>query len=307
MSPVSAPLAVDYIRRLVAQGGPREEDYPELNAWYARCHAHATGGQLSEEEILDLLDAFGDAMGPQTMQGFVVVKPHGYAGDFEIIDRIYRKYISSDPALARWDHWFHQHAAPRAVRNRKSYFHGLLDELHAVETPRVLKVGIGPGRSMFEWLSRHPDATAVFDCLDIDAAAIAYARELNRPFLDRIHFIQKNCLRYKPTEQYDLIWAAGIFDYFDDRAFQLMVQRLLPAVAPGGELVIGNFADINPSRPYMEFVGAWVLRHRSAAELVRLAEQCGVPRECIRIGCEHQGVNLFLHISPPIARGLQSG
>ena len=293
----SREVDADYIRRLVAQGGPREEDDGELNAWMARAHAFAVAGQLLEQDKAELLEAFGAAMSPLTMQGFALSKPHGYAGDFEIIDRIYQHHISADPVLANWDRLFHRQAAPNAVRNRKTYFHSLLDHHDIAGSPRILKIGVGPGRSMFEWLTANPLSTATFDCVEIDPNAVRYASELNRPFLDRIQFFRKNCLKFEPTQQYQLIWAAGIFDYFDEATFLQMMKRLLTAVAPGGELVIGNFADTSPSRPSMEFGLEWFLHHRSADKLVSLAMQCGVERERIAIGCEELGVNLFLHIT----------
>lgn len=292
----SQDVDIDYIRRLVAQGGPCEGDDNKLNAWMARAHAFAAAGQLKEKDRAELLEAFGTAMTPLTMQGFALSKPHGYAGDFEIIDRIYQHHVSADPVLANWDRLFHRQAAPKAVRNRKTYFHHLLDHHEAVGAPHILKIGVGPGRSMFEWLSANPSSKATFDCVEIDPNAVRYATELNHRFLDRIQFFRKNCLKFEPTQQYELIWAAGIFDYFDDTTFLQMVQRLLVAVAPGGELVIGNFADTSPSRPSMEFGLEWILHHRSADQLVVLAMQCGVPRERIAIGCEELGVNLFLHV-----------
>jgi hypothetical protein len=73
--------------------------------------------------------------------------------------------------------------------------------------------------------------------------------------------------------------------------------RLLPALAQGGELVIGNFSDCNPSRTYMELLGDWYLHHRSDEDLRLLAHQAGVPGSHVRIGCERLKVNLFLHIA----------
>lgn len=288
-------IDIDYIRHLVAKGGPSEEDDGDFNAWMARTHA-LTGGKLTEAENDELRQVFGTALSLQTMQGFIFTKPHGYAGDFEIIDRIYQTWISPDPDLANWDHFFHRMAAPRAVRNRKTYFHRLLDHYATDPTTRILKVGVGPGRSMYEWQSANLDSRVAFDCIEIDPKAIEYAAELNSAFADRIRFIRTNARRYKPTEHYNLIWAAGIFDYFDDDTFRQMVCNLLPALAPGGEIVIGNFSDTNPSRPFLE-VGAWYLHHRGTDQLVRLAEECNVARERITIGCEPLGVNLFLHIS----------
>jgi len=60
--------------------------------------------------------------------------------------------------------------------------------------------------------------------------------------------------------------------------------------------VIGNFGDFNPSRNYMELLGAWQLHHRSESHLRALGRAAGVPEQCIRVGCEPEGVNLFLHL-----------
>ncbi len=287
-----------FIEQLVSNFGPAPDDYPQVDDWVSRVYNEATTGLLSQPELIELRDVFGDALSPSTMQGFALRKPHGYAGDFEIIDRIYQQHISPEPHLAAWDRYYHQHAAPRAVRNRKTYFHQLLDRHSTRLQPlRVLNIASGPGRCMFEWLSAHPTAQTSFRCIEIDPKAIAYASRLNEPFLDRVNFTQMNALPFKPTEQFDVVWASGIFDYFADAVFQSLLRRLLLAVAPDGELVIGNFSDRNPSRPYMELIGDWHLHHRTAEALATLALGCGVPADTIRIGAEPDGVNLFLHIA----------
>jgi hypothetical protein len=289
---------VAYIRRLVEQGGPRESDFSTLDYWIIDVHTAWHTGKLSGSELAEIRAAFGDALSPSTMQGFALTKPHGYPGDFEVIDRMYQMSVSSDPRLANWDRFFHQHAAPKAVRNRKTYFHRLLDRHSVRKQPlRVLKIASGPGRSMFEWLSAHPNAPVTFECVEIDLNAIDYASRLNERFLDRIAFVQKNAMRYRPSGEYDLIWAAGIFDYFDDRTFISLFERLVPALAEGGELVVGNFSDRNPSRAYMELLGGWSLHHRTDNHLMRLARECGVAPNRISAGTEPEHVNLFLHVS----------
>lgn len=213
-------------------------------------------GQVTSESINALIEAFGDAMSTQTIQGFVSSRPHGYAGDYELIDKIYLQNVSDNLMLAKWDNYFQSTHGARAVRNRKTYFHQLLDQLQQRNSKgRILKVAIGPGRSMYEWLCKHPDSMLIFDCLDIDANAIEYAKTLNHQFLDRIQFIHKNALRFKPKQKYDLIWSAGLFDYFDDATFVRLLEKLLPYVNEGGELVVGNFGEYHPSKPYMEVAG----------------------------------------------------
>ncbi len=286
-----------YIENLVSKGGPTESDDIAFMSMLEILDLCSDSGGLAEPVKVELRSWFGNALSPITMQGMALCKVHGYAGDFEIIDRIYQNYISSNPVLANWDHFYHRQPAPRAVRNRKTYFHDLLDRHSARCNPlNVLKIASGPGRSMFEWLSAHPDAPITIDCVELDGTAIEYAKNLNKPFLDRITFEQKNALRYKPTRTYDLIWAAGIFDYFNDAIFCRMIRRLLPALASGGEMVIGNFSNFNPSRAYMELLGEWRLQYRSGEQLRTLAEDAGVPPRNITLGQEPEGVNLFLHI-----------
>ena len=125
---------------------------------------------------------------------------------------------------------------------------------------------------------------------------IEYASILNQDYSSFITFQQKNVIRFRPDDQYDLIWAAGLFDYFADDVFKAVVRRLLPAIGDGGELVIGNFASTNPSRAYMEF-GGWVLHHRTPEDLIAIAKDCGVAENNIRVGSESENVNLFLHIT----------
>jgi hypothetical protein len=128
-----------------------------------------------------------------------------------------------------------------------------------------------------------------------DPRAIAYASNICARHLDRITFQQCNALRFKAPEHYDLIWSAGLFDYLPDRMFCFLLRRLASMVRQGGEIVIGNFSDSNPSRPYMELFD-WVLHHRSDADLRRLGNEVGFREEQILIQSEPLGVNLFMHV-----------
>lgn len=100
------PTSLEFIRTLVARGGPDLQDYSQLD--FILClHKMSIDGTLTAEDISILHEALGSALSQSTMQGFALAKPHGYAGDFEIIDRIYQHAISSDPNLARWGAYYH--------------------------------------------------------------------------------------------------------------------------------------------------------------------------------------------------------
>jgi len=290
---------IDYINYLTAKGGPDTFDYYDLDAWIHEIAEQSRRGEMSKGQLTELQTAFGHAFSPETMQGFAFHKPHGYAGDFEIIDRIYGYYVAEDPMLMRWDIYWQSHPAAEAVRNRVTYFADLVAthlERAAGRQLRVLNLASGPGRDMLEFFDSNPGANILIDCVDQDEEAIAFASDICHKYLDKVCFHQRNALRYRADEKYDLIWSAGLFDYFDDRVFVFMLKKLREMLADGGEIAIGNFSPRNPSRSYMELL-EWNLYHRCPQSLKALAEKAGIDRRQIRVDKEGSGVNLFLHVA----------
>ena len=287
-----------YIQKLREQGGPQLEHYEELEVWLSDIYNRVNNGDLGNTDVALLREAFGEAFSLETMQGFAFLKPHGYAGDYEIIDRIYQTHVSPVPHLSNWDKYWQSTAAAEAVRNRKSYMHTVITDclITMAQRPlRILNVASGPGRDMYEYFQLTDSKDVQFICLEQDPKAIAFASSLCHEFMDRITFIPANVLRYKPEGQYQLVWSAGLFDYFDDKIFKRLLTRFLSVVDSGGQLVIGNFSDQNSTRPYMELCD-WSLHHRSPKQLTSLAQECDIPSHRIHLGIEPAAVNLFLHI-----------
>ena len=287
------------LHRLVQNGGPAVSEYTELTDAINQSLDAVMRGVLSADNLRAVWGGLGDSVtSTQTMQGFVWMKPHGYAGDFEIIERIYQHWISPDPRLVNWDEYFHALACTRAVRNRKAYFKTWLLEREARDHSheiRVLKLGCGACRAVFEYFSQHQNSRAIFECVDHEPKAIVCAKNVCQGFLDRVEFHQANALRYHPVLPPQLIWSAGLFDYLNDRIAISFLRRLWRWLPPGGELVIGNFFTANSDRAYMELLGGWKLQHRSENDLKALARQAGIPDNAIHVGCESEKVNLFLH------------
>jgi hypothetical protein len=75
-----------------------------------------------------------------------------------------------------------------------------------------------------------------------------------------------------------------------------LLRKFISWTKPGGEVIIGNFSNQNPSRHYMELIGDWFLHHRSVENLRQFALNAGASSEQITVGKEMEGVNLFLHI-----------
>ena len=286
------------ISYLSAKGGPDPSDYLMLNT-LLRCFSGETSKSiLSDEQLQRIRGAFGEALSPETIQGWAYHKPLGYAGDFQIIEKIYTFHISSNPHLAKWDHFSHYQAATKAIRNRISFF---LDQVWKAKTQatthcQILNLASGPGRDMYETFSTLGTRGMQLDCVEQDPRAINYAMNLCKNFLSHIQFFNKNVLRFTTTKNYHLIWSGGLFDYFNDSIFKRMLKRLLLLLKTNGKLIIGNFSTANSSRGYMDLFH-WNLIHRTKEELRQLAKDCGVSDQNISIEQEAEGINLFLVIT----------
>lgn len=290
----------NYLENLVEKGGPDIQDFNCLNAWIAEIAEHTRNGVLPAGDLKRLRNVPGDAISVETMQGFVFQKPHGYAGDYEIIDRIYTRYVSDKAHLSKWDVYMQDQAAVRAIRNRVQYFCQQAEKAQRVaqitqRNAEVLNLASGPGRDMLEFFENNPDAQVHFDCIEQDQNAVNHAKALCKDFLHKTTFHVKNALRFQSKKNYDLIWSTGLFDYFDDKVFVFMLKKLGAIVAEDGEIVIGNFSLMNPSKSYMELF-EWHLHHRSPDTLKALAIAAGFAADRISVEKEATGVNLFLHI-----------
>lgn len=93
---------------------------------------------------------------------------------------------------------------------------------------RVLNLGSGPCSDLVDFLKTKPKKkhTLNFECLDMDQKAIDYGSAVCDNYMDHITFIKQNALRFKPGYQYELVWSAGLFDYFNDKIFIRLVNRI---------------------------------------------------------------------------------
>lgn len=286
--PASIPEA--FISDLFSKNGPDPEDFDQMLRLI---------NQVQPDEIDYFREIMRPILNPETNIGFSFTKPFGYNGDFFIIEKIYQYYVNPHSTYRKWDEFFHQIPAVVAVVNRKKLAIEMLTRLHQQMNKakaEVLILGSGPVTEVNEFFLLNPDNQLHFELIDLDKRAIAYAKTKNRNYLSRLKFTNQNVIRYEPESQFDLIWSAGLFDYFRDKHFVYLLKKFYKYIKPGGEMIIGNFNVENPSRKIMEILGDWFLYHRSSDELTGFALQAGVACENIEIISEPLGINLFLRV-----------
>lgn len=156
----------------------------------------------------------------------------------------------------------------------------------------VLNLACGPCTDLLEFQTSS-DKKLKFDCIDLDINAIEYAKTKLSSY-NNITFTQANIYKYKPSKKYDLIWSAGLFDYFNDKAFTNILSRMSEYLKPNGKVIIGNFNEGINSQDYMEF-GNWFLNYRSEFNLNQLASV--IDCRTVSIEREELNVNLFLNLT----------
>jgi extracellular factor (EF) 3-hydroxypalmitic acid methyl ester biosynthesis protein len=297
--PVTRHDIIPLLAMIKQKGSFSNEFYPVIDQLVATVGSMKREAIISDNDMHEIRYFFGQDFLENTLQGMALLKKYGYAGDFIMIDKIYTGNSSGNQFFRSWDQYFNNQAAPKAVRNRKQYFKQLvLQKLQANQSVKLLNVASGPARDLLELYGEKPaDKKLETVCIEMDSHAVAYAEKLTLAHAADIRFINKNIFKFDTEEKFDLVWSAGLFDYFDNKTFVYVLKKFKNWVTRQGEIVIGNFNEShNPSREYMELFGNWYLHHRSANELRTLAIEAGFDDSQLTVGAEAENVNLFLHI-----------
>ena len=225
-------------------------------------------------------------------------KPFGYAGDFKIIDDIYKNQPCTTGFDRLWDNYFQQLSISTAVRERKEDLKKfILDFIKRNKDRdiRIMNLAAGPTREIKELIEADSEelfSKVIFDCYDFDSRAIEYARQLLNNHKN-INFFQKNAIRLalkkdikkEIQEGYDLIYSAGLFDYLDERVAIRLLANLKKLLKKNGVMIVSNVRDkySNCSAGWMEWVAEWYLIYRTESEFKRIFSNAGFSLENLRI------------------------
>lgn len=238
-------------------------------------------------------------------------KPLGYAGDYEMMNLIYRQENVGKTLFSRCLHRYYiDEPAAQAVRNRADYLIGVITKTleHADKRRplRILSVACGPA---MEWQKLLPQLgdnqqEVIVDLLDQDEQALMSTQNNLRRLghqhntAVKFQFINKaikNIIgRGTDYKEYDLIYSAGLFDYLSDPVASMAASKMFKGIRPGGRLIIGNFSTDNPNQVGMEYALDWELIYRSEKDLLELFRNVG---GALRIEKENLDINLFCVIT----------
>jgi len=256
----------------------------------------------------DIWNIAGDNLGVGWLQNRARIKPRGYAGDFEMQQRVYDRQLCDHPFGRLFDRYFQNQAAPQAVRNRMQLVaNWIVERVRTTQRPcRVVSFGSGPGldvRDALARLSAQERELLTITLLDLDPLGLEFAAQQIAPYVQphQLHCADENLFRLAKNERLarkladaDLIFCTGLFDYLDDAGAAAMLAAMYRKLAPGGQVTFFNFSPENPTRAYMEWLGNWYLIYREPQQMWDIAEAAGIPTANCTVGVEAVGINLYL-------------
>jgi hypothetical protein len=286
---VNVDKSTSFLEYLVKNGGPDLDEYERFTSIV---------NNLGPDEVDYFREIIKPALNANTLIGHGFVKPYGYPGDFTLIDKIYNFDINEDAKYKNWDLFFQNQPGANAVRNRKDFFIEYCKNLSMKkENAKILILGSGPATDVYEFMSNFSGGNNInIDLIDFDQAAIDFSMEKNKQFNGQISYNKINALRYNSYKLYDLIWSAGLFDYFKDKHFTFLIRKYINCLVDDGEMVISNFSTRNPTKRLMEVLSDWYLNLRTESDLYRIASDANVDKELVIVDKEPLGINLFLKI-----------
>jgi extracellular factor (EF) 3-hydroxypalmitic acid methyl ester biosynthesis protein len=160
----------------------------------------------------------------------------------------------------------------RSVRERRSRLAGRIDELaDAHGKPSILSIACGHLREGQISGAVRDRRIRAFWALDQDTESLGtVAREQPevRVVKGSVRSLLAGGAWFPPV---DFVYAAGLYDYLDASTAARLTAKMFSLLAPGGRLLVANFAKDHEDAGYMEAVMGWWLIYREEADMESLA------------------------------------
>ena len=211
-------------------------------------------------------------------------QPRGYPGDAGLLDLIYRHDdarpivdASTETGRSVFDFTINVSAC-EAVRQRRSLLARTLDDV-AAQRPGADMLAVACGHLREAELStalaggrvsRFVATDQDEDSLDV---AELYAGTVSSSIETRKLSVRDYITAKHGLGSFDLVYAAGLYDYLDDRIASRLTRKLFALLKPGGRLLVANFRTGIWEAPFMEAYMDWHLLYRSEAQIRAFADE----------------------------------
>ena len=204
-----------------------------------------------------------------------IEKPRGYAGDAKMIDFVYghaaTNHISEigKAILASTTNT----STAQSVRHRRDAFARAVDDTASeTELPRILALACGHLREAHLAKAVREKRIGEYVAFDQDAKSLAVVEHEFSKF--GVRTVQGSVLdlEFADLGKFDLIYAAGLYDYLCRGAAKELTAYAFEMLNPRGRLMIANVLPDIPDAGYMEAMMDWWLIYRTAEQLESVAD-----------------------------------
>jgi extracellular factor (EF) 3-hydroxypalmitic acid methyl ester biosynthesis protein len=233
-------------------------------------------------------------------------KPRGYAGDAVMLDFIYRHEANRmlvEQASRRGRALLtagNTTPAARAVRNRCRLLADEIDGLCAHNSDAdLLSIACGHLREAGHSHAIRDGAFRRVVALDQDPDSLAVVRGDHGSLgVEAVEGSVRTVIaRGRQLGQFDFVYAAGLYDYLNDKIGARLLQAMFELVKPGGKVWIANFLPDIADVGFMEAVMDWWLIYRTPDQIRALT--AGLPAEQVagvRAFAETENNVVFLEV-----------
>lgn len=238
-------------------------------------------------------------------------KPRGYAGDYEMMNQIYRNSPEGNTLFEKIIHLYGiNEASSISVRLRKEYLKKKIGSIRSNDKIVIGTLACGPAREILEFIQENdPDRTDKYQfvLMDQDHHALLNARRNIQKSLSQkksncevnylplsVRQILENSEEAKVLEvlDFDLLYTAGLYDYLPQSVAKNLTKIISRSVKVNGEFIIGNFHPSNPTKTISDLVADWKLIHRNEEQMKDLIRDCGFRSS--RLYFDDLGIDLFI-------------
>ncbi|MEE2904556.1 MAG: hypothetical protein VYC39_19655 [Myxococcota bacterium] len=222
-------------------------------------------------------------------------KPLGYAGDYMLMELIYRQRDAIDSIYSKIvNRLCCRLTAAKAVVARVDLLTSILEEEVARKDQGKVRIGsmaCGPAEEIQRLFQRGNVSNSEVDValIDQDREALSYCSRRMLKVEDSVDENISSSIGYfhtsvktivsNPKEvdsllgKFDVLYTVGLFDYLAAPAARAMIKSLSRFLSDKGVLIVGNFAP-HDGQAFMEHILDWRLLYRTPEQLLKLGQSC---------------------------------
>ncbi|WP_422646695.1 class I SAM-dependent methyltransferase [Agrobacterium tumefaciens] len=214
-------------------------------------------------------------------------KPRGYSGDAQLLDFIYGHdsiaglVRNATPLGAALYDYTKDASSSVAVRERRDLLTRFVDEAadrHGGDA-EILTIASGHLREANNSVALKERRIKRWVALDQDPLSVgAVMRDFQGTCIEAIDgSVRDIVLRSQELGSFDLVYAAGLYDYLNDKVAIKLTKRCMEMLKPGGMFLFANFSEDIVVDGYMETFMNWALLLRSKADMWRIINESADP------------------------------